>query len=133
RGSENALETTLANLVATNGGTAGNIIISEFDAFVVRQALHSFPTRRSSDLDISAAGAVTVEAAGTGGSGVTINGAAASTGTITLEARGKGQNLGISDAVSSNAGKITLQGGDNVTFTAAGTVTSTSGNVAVTA
>src|SRR5437667_6193933 len=51
---------------------------------------------------------------------LTIDGLAGSSGTITLAATGNGNSLALANVVTSKAGDITLRGGDDVSFTAAG-------------
>ncbi len=99
---------------------------------MIRNAAQTNAGTSTGNIDITAAGAVTVEATGTGGTGVTIDGLAASAGSITLAATGTGNSLSVAHSVTSKAGAITLRGGDNVSFTTAGDVTSTTGNVTVT-
>src|SRR2546426_5080423 len=110
-GSANALDTTVTTLVATNSGLSGNIQINESDALVIRRAAQTNAGASAGNIDITAAGALTVEAAGTGGLGVTIDGLAGSCGTITLAATGNGNSLALANVVTSKAGDITLRGG----------------------
>src|SRR3989442_8810991 len=70
-GSANGVGRSVAWLVEPNSGLSGNIQINESDALVIRRAAQTNAGASAGNIDITAAGALTVEAAGTGGLGVT--------------------------------------------------------------
>jgi Ca2+-binding RTX toxin-like protein len=126
------IDTNIATLVATNATIAGDIVIGEVDALVVRRAAQTNVGVNTGSIAITAGGTITVEAAATTGQGVTIGGTSTSAATITLTATGNGSDISVANAITGKTGNVTLQAGDNVSLTATGTVATTSGNVIVT-
>ncbi len=122
-GNGDALETTIGTLDVDNL-TSGNIEFAETDGVIINKLAQA--TADNIILN-STTGTVTVAA---GQSGVTT----VAVGTILLFADGgDAGDLIVNDTVTSASGSITLRADDDVTFSAAGDVTSTSGNVEVTA
>jgi|GEM_PF-1593225 len=118
-GSANAIETTIASLNADNT-TSGNIDINETNALDILKI----------DQGLSA-GTVNVDAGGTikvtaGGSGVKAN-----VGSVELDANGVASSLDIRNTIITTGGSVQLLADDDVTFTAAGDVSSANGNVTV--
>ena len=118
-GSANALEITISTLNAVNTGTAGNITFTETNGITINRIQQSNAGANGNISLTSTTGTVTLAAAQ---SGVTTSGS----GTITLFADGgaAGQ-LTINAGINSTSGTITLRADDDVTFAAAGDVTST--------
>ncbi|MBL4664863.1 MAG: hypothetical protein JKY23_02745 [Nitrospinaceae bacterium] len=125
-GSGDSLETTIVSLNALNS-TSGSIQIAESTGLTIFKAEQS-------------AGAGNVQIVTTDGTITVDNGGAAtnavitkSTGTITLNANGSDKDLLINDGITSVSGAIDLDADDDIIFEAPGDITSTSGNVSVTA
>jgi Ca2+-binding RTX toxin-like protein len=127
------IDTNIATLVATNATIAGDIVIGEVDALVVRQAAQTNVGVNTGSIAITAGGTITVEAAATTGQGVTIGGTSTSAATITLTASGNGSDLSIQQVVTGKQGAVLLEAGDNVTFGEFGDVSTSTGNVTVAA
>jgi filamentous hemagglutinin family protein len=122
-GNGNALETTIDALDVDNS-TSGNIEIVESNGLTINKLAQA---AAGNILLSSTTGTVLVAA---GQFGVTTVG----TGTISLLADGGAAgDLVVNDTINSDSGTITLRADDDVTFSAAGDVSSTSGNIEVTA
>ncbi|MBI4556342.1 MAG: hypothetical protein HY706_02050, partial [Candidatus Hydrogenedentes bacterium] len=122
-GANNAIETTIDSLTATNT-RSGDIQILETNAITlnaITQANAINPGGISIESDtggITVAGAISV--AGTGSIDIFADGAAAG-------------DLTVNNTVTATSGNVSLSGDDDVVFAAGGDVTTTTGNIAVTA
>jgi len=123
-GHGNALETTIGSLNVLNA-TANDIQIAETDAVTVFRAAQS----TAGNIAITAASTITVDNGGSVSNAVTAAGA----GTILLDANGANSDIVLNDGILSAGGDITLNADRNVTADAEGDITSTSGNLTVTA
>jgi filamentous hemagglutinin family protein len=123
-GNGNALETTVGSLDVDNA-TSNDIQIAETDALTVVKAVQA----TAGNINIVTGGTLTADSAGAPANVIsTLLG-----GTITLDANGVASDIVVNDGISSAAGAIMLTADNDVTFAAEGDITSTSGNVTVTA
>lgn len=107
-------------------------VTSRFDNTVITgsvDVLRLAQTAGSSGNDIALTtqnGSISLLAAGSGGSGITLAGS----GTLTLDARGSGSDLALNAPISTGAGAVQLGAADALTSSAAGSI-SASGAAAV--
>ena len=118
------IDTTIGTLVATNH-TSGDIYVQETDNLTLSRAIQG----TAGDIQIVAGGTLTVGDGNSPTPAVSTAGA----GTIVLDANGATSDLVLTRGIQSAAGDITLTADRHVTATAAGDITSTSGNLSVTA
>ncbi|MCF6281081.1 MAG: filamentous hemagglutinin N-terminal domain-containing protein [Candidatus Polarisedimenticolaceae bacterium] len=122
-GNGNALETTIDALDVDNS-TSGNIEIVESNGLTINKLAQG----SAGNISLSSITGTVMVAAGQ--FGVTTVG----TGTISLLADGGAAgDLVVNDTINSDSGTITLRADDDVTLGADGDVSSTSGNIEVTA
>ncbi|MGZ0167654.1 MAG: beta strand repeat-containing protein, partial [Planctomycetales bacterium] len=119
-----ALETNVASLDVDNS-TSGNINILETDEVTVFDAQQAI----AGNIQVIAGGTLTVDNGGAVANAVSTAGS----GTITLTALGMDSDLVTNDGVLSDTGLILLTADNDISFEADGDVSSTSGNVNVTA
>src|SRR2546423_1266288 len=85
--------------IGGNSGVAGNIEVSEANALTLRRAAQTNAAAAGNIVVSTTAGTLTVEGSGTGGLGVSLNGATA-TGAVTLEASGNNNDLVVNHTVA---------------------------------
>ena len=122
-GSDADIETDAGSLDIDNA-TSGDISIDETDAVTVFDAQQA----TAGNIELNADGTVTIDNSGAGVAVSTVG-----AGTITISAAGAASSLQVNDGVLSVTAAITLTADDDVVFEADGDISSTSGNVTVTA
>lgn len=124
---------TLAIRVTPSAGLGGNVDFSDADDLTIGTVLSgghanfadtSGIATQTGDIDVR-----TINGTMTVAQAVSTTGL----GTIRLDANGTNSDLVVQAKITSESGAITLEADDSVTFTSAGDVSSTSGNITVTA
>ena len=118
------INTTVAEVLAGSSTGEGDIWLNEADGVTLTSL-----TNANGLIDVTADGTITVDNAVAVTNVVTTVGA----GTIALTANGVAASIVVNDGIQSVNAAITLLAGHDVTFAADGDVTSSAGNVTVTA
>ncbi|WP_437223375.1 hypothetical protein SH661x_003192 [Planctomicrobium sp. SH661] len=123
------LRVDLANLVATNSGTSGDIWIEEANDLTV-QTLRQTSTAGNGSINLKTLdGSLTVN----NGSNTVVAVQTYGTGTVNLEAQGTGSDLSVQSKISTVNGAVTLIASGDALFGPHGDLTSTTGDLSVTA
>ncbi len=122
-GAADAIDTDAGSLDIINA-TSGNIDINELNAVTIFRAQQT----TADNIQVVAGGTITVDNGGPANA-ITVVGI----GTITLDANGLAADIVVNDGIQSVGGAILLTADDDVSFDAPGDITSTTGNITITA